>query len=289
MSVVNKLKQNRIGAHLSIKGSMLNLFKEAEELDVNTFACFTGSNLRYTLTGSFEEKLIYEFKQKIKKEDYQIFSHACYLINIANKKNELSYNKSIEAIKAELNRCSILGIIGSVIHPGSNPNREEGIATIIESINDLFENYTNQAMLFLESSAGQGNTLPITIEEMYSIYRELTTKAKLKTKTVIDTCHIHAAGYDISTRASVEKFLDEYDRILGIDKVALIHLNDSKKECNSRVDRHENIGKGTIGLEGFFAFINDARIKPIPKILETPVKSYLDWKEDLTCLSQLLQ
>lgn len=289
MSLINKLKKNKIGAHLSIKGSMLNVFKEAEELDINTIACFTGSNLKYTLTSSFKEEMICEFKQKMANKDYQIFSHACYLINIANKKKESSYNKSIEAIKAELTRCSLLGIIGSVIHPGSNENRREGIANIIETINELFEGYTDTAMLLLESSAGQGGTLPVTVEEMYSIYNELSHKARLKTRIVIDTCHIHAAGYNLSTKASVERFLDEYDKIIGLDKVALIHLNDSKRECGSKVDRHENIGKGTIGLEGFSTFINDKRINTIPKILETPVESYIDWRIDLDTLHRLLE
>jgi deoxyribonuclease-4 len=289
MSLVDNLKKNRIGAHLSIKGSMLNLFKEAETLNINTFACFTGPNLRYTLTTSFREEIICQFKEKIKEKNYQIFSHACYLINIANQQNQSSYSKSIDAIKAELDRCSLLGIMGAVIHPGSNKNRKDGLAIIIETINELFETYTNTAILLLESSAGQGSTLPVTIDDMSLIYNELTPKAKLKTKAVIDTCHVHAAGYDLSTKASVEKFLGEYDRIIGLDKVALIHLNDSKRECGSRIDRHENIGKGTIGLEGFSAFINDNRIKLIPKILETPVESYLDWRVDLDCLDRLLE
>lgn len=283
------IKENHIGAHLSIKGSILNLFKEAEDLNINTVACFTGSNLRYTFNTDFDKNLVDIFKEKTKKGNYRIYSHACYLINIASKEKTDSYKKSIEAIQAELNRCSTLGILGAVIHPGSNPNRAEGLKNIADTINYIFETYTGSANLLLESSAGQGSTLPVTLEEISIIYNHLSQKSQEKTKLVIDTCHVHAAGYNLSTKESVEDFLNEFDKKVGLEKVALIHLNDSKKECGSKIDRHENIGKGTIGLEGFSTFLKDKRIIDLPKILETPVENYMDWKKDLETLESILR
>lgn len=181
-----------------------------------------------------------------------------------------------------------MGILGAVIHPGSNPNRAEGLKNIANTINDIFETYTGPANLLLESSAGQGSTLPVTLEEINNIYNYLSQKSQEKTKLVIDTCHVHAAGYNLSTKESVEDFLNEFDKKVGLEKVALIHLNDSKKECGSKIDRHENIGKGTIGLEGFSTFLKDQRIIDLPKILETPVENYMDWKKDLETLDSIL-
>lgn len=283
-----KINQNKIGAHLSIKGSLLNPFKEAEDLGIKTFACFTGSNLRYTLNADLDPGAVKKFRSELTEKKYLAFSHACYLINIASRDKEDTYRKSIEAIRAELTRCSILGILGAVIHPGSNADRAEGLRLIASTINGIMSDYTGEAYLLLESSAGQGSTLPTSLEELGCVYDGLTQRSREKTKFVIDTCHFHAAGYDLSTSEGVNKFLGEFERIVGLEKLALIHLNDSKKPFGSKIDRHESIGRGTIGLVGMSAFVNDKRVAGIPKVLETPVQSYLDWRMDLEVLAGML-
>lgn len=285
----SKIIKNKIGAHLSIRGTILNPFEEAEALGIKNFACFTGSNLRYTLSTHLAPEVVRAFRAELAEKKYLAFSHACYLINIASKEKGETYSRSIEAVCAELTRCSALGIAGAVIHPGSNVDRAQGLELIASTINGVMDGYDGSSELLLESSAGQGNTLPTSLEELKSIYDGLTDRSRAKTKFVIDTCHFHAAGYDLSTAAGVDRFLTEFDRVVGLGKLALIHLNDSKKPSGSRIDRHESIGRGTIGCAGIAAFINDRRVVGIPKILETPVESYLDWRVDLEVLEGLLQ
>jgi deoxyribonuclease-4 len=279
--------KNKIGAHLSIKGSLLNIFKEADNLGIKTIACFTGSNLKYNYNINIDEEIVKEFRKKI-NDGYEVFSHACYLINIANRNNIENYNKSVKALRAELFRCNILGIKGIAFHPGSNLNRMDGLESIANTINELFSDNDFNTSLYIESSAGQGNTLPTFLEELKVIFDKLSINSKNKIGFVLDTCHFFAAGYDLSLKSGVDEFLLNFDKVIGLEYVKLIHLNDSKRGCGSKLDRHESIGLGKIGLDGIISLLKNNDIKNIPKILETPVKNYLDLLNELLLISSLI-
>ena len=281
--------KNNIGCHLSIKGSMLNIFKEAIDLNVKTIACFTGSNLRYNFNTFFDIEIINEFKRKILEENYTVYAHACYLINIADRNKFVNYNKSVQALFAELQRCSLLDIKGVAFHPGSNINREEGLLTIANTLNTIFELNTIRAELYIESCAGEGNKIPTFLEEIQIIFKNLSEITKKKVGVVVDTCHVFAAGYDLTSYSGVDNFLLNFDKTIGLEKIKLIHLNDSKKKCGSKLDKHEAIGKGAIGLSNIIYFLQNKHIKGISKILETPVDNYLDWQNELYLLNNLLK
>lgn len=285
----SKLLEHRIGAHLSAKGSVLNVFLEAKDLEIKTAACFTSPKLQYGIERKIPLEIATEFQKTCDTEKYTVYSHACYLSNIANNEKEDNYQKSILSVISELSRCESAGILGTVIHPGSNPKREKGLDTIILSIEKIFDQYYPlNTLLLLESSAGQGNTLPVTINEVSYILNSLSAKARKKCKIALDTCHLHSAGYNLADPLSVVEFISLLDEKLGIENIELIHLNDSQTPCNSRKDRHGNIGTGTIALEGMATFLNHPKIKPLPKILETPVNNHLEWKKDLQAIEAML-
>lgn len=282
------LIKNKIGCHLSIKNSLLNIFKEAEELEITTIACFTGSNLKYNNNINFNNKLIDIFKKKINNENYTVFSHASYLINIANKNKYDNYQKSILAIEAELIRCNLLNIKGIAFHPGSNENKNEGLRTIAESLNIILEKYEGTSELYIESSAGEGSKIPSQLEEIQYIINFLTENAKKKIGIVIDTCHIFAAGYDLNSENAIDSFLLKFENTIGIENIKLIHLNNSKKKCGSKIDRHESLTKGEIKISNIQYLLKNDYIRSIPKILETPVDNYIEWKDELFLLKNLL-
>ena len=283
-----KYQKHNIGAHLSSSGNICNIFNEANNLDIYSIACFTSPNLQYGEKKRFSEIDIVNFSVQLRAKPYRVFSHGCYLVNLANKTENDKYLRSKDAISAELERCDSLGIIGAVFHPGSFENREVGLNNIVESIEEILENYNGKSILMIESSAGQGSTLPTFLEEIKLIFSKFSHKTKQKVKFTLDTCHMHAAGYDFSKKDSVIKFLDAFEEWVSFDNLGLIHLNDSKHACGSRKDRHESIGLGTIGLDGLELFLNDSRIINIDKILETPITHYMDWKKDLDVLEKIL-
>lgn len=285
---MNKLMVQFVGAHLSIKGSYVYLFEQAEKLQIKTIACFTASNLRYEYKDIIDPIILAEFLKYKKLHDYTIFSHAAYLINIANKDNIEIYQKSVRALTAELRRCHQLEITGVAFHPGSHRDMEVGIRTVAETINELAGLVDGETQLLIESSAGQGHTLPTNFSEIALLDSLLSSKIRKKVGFVFDTCHIFAAGYDLSSRDAVYKTLELYDREIGLERVKLIHLNDSKKNCGERIDRHETVGRGFIGKEGMIAFLNHPRIKDIPKILETPISNYIEWKKELDWINSIL-
>jgi len=199
----------------------------------------------------------------------QVISHASYLINLASPKDEL-IEKSLAAHIDELQRAEALGLIGAVLHPGAHTGsgEEAGIAKVAESLNRIHDELPDVATLtLLETTAGQGTTLGRTFEELAGMIDGV--EAKNRVGICLDTCHIFAAGYDIRTAEGVTKMLDDFDRIIGLHRLRAIHLNDSKMPFASNKDRHEHIGDGEIGLEGFRALVNDARLAGLPAILET--------------------
>jgi deoxyribonuclease-4 len=208
-----------------------------------------------------------------------VVAHAAYLINLCAK-NPSTLRMSRSAFVDELQRCEALGISALIVHPGSHVGlgEEEGIKLIAESLNIAHEKTPGFRVLStLETTAGQGTTIGYRFEQLRAII-DLVERGE-RMAVCLDTCHVFAAGYDIRTEAGWNETLKKFDSIIGLKRLAAIHVNDSRKGLGLRVDRHEHIGKGQIGLEGFRGLMNDSRLAPIPKILETEKSE--DMREDI--------
>lgn len=276
---MNYLKKYCIGVHLSKRKNLEGFFLSAQELDINTFAFFTAPSLRYSYNTYFDDDEYERFINIRNSYQYKIFSHASYLINIADKSKTANYNNSVLALEAEILRCHKLGVSAIAFHPGSNVDRQLGIETIASTINSLSVLDRGDTILCIESSAGQGNTLPTSFQEMAMLDSMIFNKRKVG--FVLDSCHLFAAGYDLSRPDKVVENINLFDTLVGLDRLIFIHLNDAKKPCGSHLDRHETLGKGYIGKSGISALLLHEKIKSIPKILETPVDNYLDWRSEL--------
>jgi len=269
-----KLKDQKppclLGAHFSIAKGLDKALYEVKSYGCNTLQIFT-KNANTWKERVVTQKEIENFEQaKLETGISNIASHASYLINLATpekKKHKMSCN----ALAQELIRSSCLGIPYVVLHPGSHmgAGKKEGIARIAESINEIFVKTPGiNTRLLLETTAGQGSSVGHTFEHLASIISKV--EKKINPGICLDTCHIFAAGYDIRTMEYYRKTMDAFDSIIGLDRLCFMHLNDSKKELGSRVDRHEQIGLGYIGLDAFKYIMNDDRFIDIPKIIETP-------------------
>jgi deoxyribonuclease-4 len=211
------------------------------------------------------------FREKREKAGlYDVVSHDIYLINLASAPGEVR-DKSLAGFLEEMERCARLGIDKIVMHPGAHlgEGEETGIRRIVEAFDILFEkgkDFTGKVLL--ETTAGQGSNVGYRFEHLREI-RELSSHPH-RFGICYDTCHTFAAGYDITGEKGYRNVFEEFDRVLGLENLLVFHFNDSKKGLNCRVDRHEHIGQGSMGLNGFRFIMNDARFARIPKILETP-------------------
>ena len=278
-----------LGAHTSTSGGVSKAIERAEKLGFTAIQIFTKNNNRW-FSKPLEENEISKFKMLLKQSNIKyVVSHDSYLINLCAVKPDL-LKKSREAFIDELTRCELLEIPYLNFHPGSHTGRgeEEGLKVIAESINIVHEKTKNfNVSSMLELTAGQGTTLGYRFEHIAKIIEMVDEKERMS--ACIDTAHIFAAGYDIRTKDSYEKTMSEFDKIIGLEKLKCLHINDSKKELGSRVDRHEHIGKGFIGKEGFTNIMNDKKIESVPKILETPKgKEQLEDLENLAVLKSLI-
>lgn len=256
-----------IGSHVSFKNDsqLLGSVKEALSYNANTFMFYTGAP-QNTKRGLIEDSLTLEAYKLMKENNIdleKVIVHAPYIVNLANFNN---FDFSVSFLINEIERCNTLGIKYLVLHPGSavNCSREEAINNISKGLNLILDNDYNVTIL-LETMAGKGNEIGKTFEELSSIIDKV--KFKNKIGVCLDTCHLNDAGYDIS---NFDNILNLFDKIIGIDKIGCIHINDSKNNINSHKDRHENIGFGTIGFDNLLKVIYNDRLIHIPKILETP-------------------
>jgi deoxyribonuclease-4 len=264
-----------LGAHLSVAGGLHHALLQARELGANACAIFT-RNQRTWKSKPLETEDISLWKQTMTETGMQprhVLPHGSYLINLCSPEPEL-LDKSRHAFLEELSRCQALGIPKYNFHPGSGRGQqavEHSCKVVAESINWAMQR-SSGVMAVLENTAGGGSTLGRTFEELKQIIDGVDDKSRVG--VCIDTCHLFAAGYDISTEAGYTKAMSEFDRIVGFKYLAGMHLNDSKTPCGSRLDRHENIGKGTLGLTCFQSLMNDPRLSDVPLILETPATDY---------------
>jgi len=276
-----------LGTHVSISGGVFNAPARGEKIGCTAIQIFTKNQMQWKakeLTNNDIEK----FKAELEKSTVtSVISHDSYLINLGNPNKDMLI-KSLKAFGNEMQRAEILGIPFLVFHPGSHLNVGEklGLRKIAESLNLLLDQYKNfKLMPLLETTAGQGTNLGYCFEQLAEIIDMVEQKDRVG--VCLDTAHVFAAGYDIRTRKAYEKTFNEFDKIVGLEKLKAFHLNDSKKVLGSRVDRHENIGKGYIGLDTFRFLLNDPRFENIPKVLETPGKEQ-DFKRNLDLLKSLI-
>jgi len=210
------------------------------------------------------------FRRSVSESDISpIVAHASYLINIATTAPALRA-QSIAALGEEVDRAEALGLLGVVLHPGARltaPPRD-AIALCSRALQQVLkERPRGNTMILIEHTAGQGSAMGSTFEEIAEMIDGVTRNTRLG--VCLDTCHLLASGYDLCTEEGYRRTFDAFDRLIGFDRLKVFHLNDSKKPCMSRVDRHEHIGKGCIGLEPFRRLVNDTRFAHLPMILET--------------------
>ena len=275
-----------LGAHTSTAGGVSKSIERAEKLGFTAIQIFTKNNNRW-FQKPFDQKEIDKFKTNLKNSSIKfVVSHDSYLINLCAKDKSI-LKKSRDAFLDELTRCEQLGIPYLNFHPGSHvgAGEKDGIKLIAESLNivhDKTKNFKVNSML--EATAGAGTAIGYRFEQLREIIDLVDDKERMS--VCIDTAHIFAAGYDIKNSKNYKNVIKEFDNIIGLERLKCFHMNDSKKELGSRRDRHEHIGKGFIGKEGFSNIMNDKRLKKIPKILETPKGK--EMKEDIKNIKTLL-
>jgi deoxyribonuclease IV len=277
-----------IGAHVSISGGVENAPQNAKNIGAKAFAMFT-RNQRQWMSKPLSGKNIIQFKENCKSCGYDpehILPHDGYLINLGHPE-EAALEKSRIAFLEELKRCEQLGLQYLNFHPGSHLNKidpDRCLERIAESIN-LALDRTAGITAVIENTAGQGTNVGHQFEHLARIIRNVRDKGRIG--VCLDTCHVYSAGYDIKTATAFENTLQMFDTLVGIKYLKAMHLNDSKKIFGSRVDRHESIRKGSLGLEPFRFIMNDPRFDNIPLVLETPDPSI--WEEEIKFLYGLIE
>ena len=269
-----------IGSHVgySKNNGLLGSVLEASGYNANTFMFYTGAP-QNTLRNPIDSKLVENAIEKMKEVgiDYsKVIVHAPYIINLCNEGN---FDFSVSFLKGEVKRVSELGVKYLVLHPGSHVGLgiDKGIENIISGLNLVLDGSTDVTIL-LETMAGKGSEVGSTMEEIKRIIDGVKDKKHIG--VCLDTCHLNDSGIDMS---DFDKYLDEFDKVIGIDKIGCIHINDSKNPINSHKDRHENIGLGTIGFDNLISIIYNERLGEIPRILETPYvdKEYPPYKYEI--------
>jgi len=275
-----------IGPHVSASGGVENAPVNAHKLGATAFALFT-KNQRQWFSNPLTETSIRIFKERCKELEYtpkQILPHDSYLINLGHPEKE-PLKKSRAAFLDEMQRCEQLGLDRLNFHPGSHLRKipeEESLKIIAESIN-LTLAQTHGVTAVIENTAGQGSNLGYTFEQIRFIIDRIDDKTRIG--VCIDTAHSYSAGYNLKTPEGFEKTFQLFDEIIGFRFLKGMHLNDSKKEFGSRVDRHESIGLGTIGRKTFEWIMKDPRFDEMPLILETPDEKL--WKAEINLLREL--
>jgi deoxyribonuclease-4 len=260
----------RLGAHLSIAGGLPRAVDRAKASRCEALQIFTKSTGQWRARPLPADEVA-AFRARVAATGITpVVAHTSYLINVAAA-DPLLRAKSIDSLAEELDRAEMLGLDGLVMHPGSYTTGTEaqGLGLIADALAGVLRARSRgKVRLLLEQTAGQGTNLGHRFEHLAGIIARLGGSRRVA--VCLDTCHLLTAGYDLCSEAGYAETFREFDRIVGLDRLALFHLNDSKKPCGSRVDRHEHIGKGCLGLEPFRRLVNDPRFRDLPMLLETP-------------------
>jgi len=258
----------RIGFHVSIHDSIDTSVDRAAELGCNTFQIFT-RNPRQWHSAKLAPKTAQVFSDKVKRYGIEtVFAHMPYLPNLASPKDEV-YEKSVKTLMSELERCRQLDIPYLVTHLGSHvgAGMQTGFTRLINGLNQGLNSADGDVMLLLENTAGTKNSMGSSFEDIQHIIEQIAHPELVG--VCFDTSHAFAAGYDLRTQVTVETTIKKIDDVIGFDRIKLVHLNDSKGDLNSRIDRHEHIGMGKIGEEGFRNLLV-SRLGKLSLIMETP-------------------
>ena len=278
----------RVGCHVSIAGSIDKAVDRAKKIGCDTFQVFTG-NPRGWNVKPLEDEVAAKFRDKVAASGMSpVVAHMPYLPNLASPKNEL-YEKSCEVLLRELSRCDALGIPYLVTHPGSHlgSGRDKGIERIAGAIDSALDSDSGETCILVENTSGSKNSVGGALEDIAEILDGLSDTGRRKTGVCFDTCHAWAAGYDLSTKEGLDETLEAFDSLIGLDKLKVIHLNDSKGELGGHLDRHEHIGLGKIGEDGMRNILTEGRISHLPFICETPVNDIRDDAGNLAKVREL--
>jgi len=281
--------QARIGLHTSIAGSLERAALEAAELGANTFQIFSSSPRQWKASVPSAPAIALLNKAREKYDLTPLVIHDNYLINLASA-DEGVRAKSIAAFRGELERAIAIGAEYLVAHPGNYKGQtiEQGIFHLLQGIAEAANGLKfDKLMLLIECTAGAGAQIGGRLEELHVIREYAAQMTHLPVGFCLDTCHLLAAGYDVSSEAAVDKTVAEADRILDLKNVRVIHANDSKGALGSHIDRHENIGQGKIGLDGFRRILTHPKLRQKAFILETPVEKDGDDRRNLDTLKSL--
>ncbi len=255
---------------MSIAGGLHNAFGEGVKVGCDCLQVFV-KNQRQWRAPPLTDEVIRAWKRAARETRIKpVVAHASYLINLASP-DAVARRRSTDAFVDELTRCEALGIRGLVVHPGAHMGEGEdaGLRRVADSLNAVHRKTGGyKVRTLLETTAGQGTSVGHRFEHLGAILDRLQDADRVD--VCLDTCHLFAAGYDFRKLAGYEEVMDAFDRFVGARRVKCIHMNDSKRECGSRVDRHDQIGKGKLGRAGFKHIISDRRLATVPKILETP-------------------
>ena len=274
-----------LGAHMSIQGGVHTAIERACSLECRAMQMFVKNNMQWFARPLAREEIRAFLDHRQRGELLSIFAHANYLINLAATQPQFHAN-SLRALAEELTRANQLELPFLVVHPGAHlgAGEQAGLNKIVASLDAVFRVVRKvKTKIALETTAGQGSCLGHAFEQIAYIIANAREPERLC--VCLDTAHVFAAGYDIVTKIGVKKTFREFDRVIGRECLAAIHLNDSKTARGSRVDRHQHIGKGQIGLEAFRFIMRNRRFEKIPKVLETPKGKAL--REDVMNLRKL--
>lgn len=277
-----------LGAHMSIAGGLENALFKGASIGCSAIQIFTSSNRSWRTKEFTQEEITKFLKAKEETGISDVITHSNYLINLATEKNDV-LEKSIISIENELIRCNNLKIKYLVMHPGAGvKNEEKALEQVISSLIKILDNSKSQTYILLENTAGQGTSIGYSFEQLAFLLEPL--KSYNKIGICFDTCHAWAAGYDFSNKLNYEQMWDKFDKLIGLKYLHAIHINDSAKPKGSYVDRHQNIGQGTIPMQAFKLLMNDTRFKSIPKILETPeiTEELIDFSNNMNILLGLI-
>jgi deoxyribonuclease-4 len=282
----------RIGIHTSIAASLENAALEASGLGANTFQIFSSSPRMWRASSPGSEQIRSLRRARERLDLYPLAIHVNYLVNLASCDPDIRV-RSIASFRGELQRAAAIGAEYLVLHPGSYKGQslEEGIAAFVQGLRDAAADAAGMiktgVTVLLENTVGCGAQIGGRFEELRAIRDYAAQLTDVSVGYCLDTCHLLAAGYDISTQAELRETILQADRVLGIDNVKLIHANDSKTTLGSHVDRHANIGEGYIGKAGFRRILAHPKLRSKPFILETPVEQDGDDRRNLEKLKEL--
>lgn len=274
-----------LGAHMSTSGGLSLAFARAQSIGINTMQVFTKNQNRWEQKPTPPDEIERWFQAQAATGIGPVVSHAAYLLNLGTPDDAL-WEKSVNALIDELTRAEQLGILGVVLHPGAHvgSGEEAGIARVAAGLDRAHAATAGfKTLTLLEATAGQGTTLGYRFEQLRGMLDGVHAPERIG--VCVDTCHIFVAGYDIRTPEAYAATMGQFDRLLGLERLKCIHFNDAKKPLGSRVDRHDHIGTGELGLSAFGFFLNDPRLAKVPLILETPKSE--DMHEDVENLKVL--